>query len=55
MFSTIAFIIPHSQAPKELEESHPAIAQEMSQTWSEAWGNLSGPVIVSLGGGLGVV
>jgi len=44
------------QAPKELEDSHPAIAQEMSRTWTEAWGEgVCGPVIVGLGGGLGIV
>jgi len=43
------------QAPKELEDSHPAIAQEMSQTWAEAWGDLAGPAVIALGGGLGVV
>ena len=43
------------QAPNELQERHPAIAEEMSKTWAEAWGNLSGPVLVGLGGGLGVV
>ena len=42
------------QAPNELQESHPAIADEMSKTWAEAWGNLSGPVLVGLGGGLGI-
>lgn len=50
-----AIIVCYAEAPKELEESHPAIAQEMSQTWTEAWGDLSGPVIIGLGGGLGVV
>lgn len=50
-----AIIVCYAEAPKELEENHPAIAQEMSRTWSEAWGNLCGPVIIGLGGGLGVV
>lgn len=51
-----AVIVCYAEAPKELEESHPTIAQEMSQTWSEAWGdNMTGPVVVGLGGGLGVV
>jgi len=43
------------QAPNELQEFHPAIAEEMSKTWAEAWGYLSGPVVLGLGGGLGVV
>jgi hypothetical protein len=50
------------QAPNELQKSHPAIAEEMSKTWAEAWGNLGGPVLVGLGGvlvglggGLGIV
>ena len=50
-----AIIVCYAEAPKELEENHPAIAQEMSRTWSEAWGNLCGPVIIGLGGGMGVV
>lgn len=51
-----AIIVCYAEAPKELEDAHPAIAQEMSQTWTEAWGDLSsGPVIVGLGGGLGIV
>lgn len=44
-----------SKAPKELEESHPKVAQEMSRTWTEAWGSQAGVVLVSLGGGLGIV
>ncbi|KAL7550651.1 hypothetical protein ACHAWF_013864 [Thalassiosira exigua] len=50
-----AIIVCFAEAPKELEESHPKIAHEMSSTWSEAWGDTFGPVIVGLGGGLGVV
>eukprot|EP01083_Nonionella_stella_P026287 72304_1 len=51
-----AVIVCYAEAPKELEESHPAIAQEMSRTWTEAWGeNICGPVFVGLGGGMGLV
>lgn len=51
-----AVIVCYAEAPKELEDSHPAIAQEMSRTWTEAWGEgVCGPVIVGLGGGLGIV
>mmetsp|Transcript_32638 Transcript_32638/g.58931 ORF Transcript_32638/g.58931 Transcript_32638/m.58931 type:complete len:576 (-) Transcript_32638:122-1849(-) len=50
-----ACIVCYAEAPKELEDSHPAIAQEMSRAWAEAWGDLSGPVIIGLGGGLGIV
>mmetsp|Transcript_33051 Transcript_33051/g.63155 ORF Transcript_33051/g.63155 Transcript_33051/m.63155 type:complete len:586 (-) Transcript_33051:185-1942(-) len=48
-------IVCYAEAPKELEDSHPAIAQEMSQTWAEAWGDLSGPAVIALGAGIGVV
>lgn len=51
-----SIIVCYAEAPKELEESHPDVAQEMSQTWADAWGSdLTGPVFISLGGGLGVV
>lgn len=51
-----ACIVCYAEAPKELEDSHPSIAEEMSRTWSEAWGSdMCGPIIVGLGGGLGVV
>mmetsp|Transcript_28741 Transcript_28741/g.61279 ORF Transcript_28741/g.61279 Transcript_28741/m.61279 type:complete len:575 (+) Transcript_28741:166-1890(+) len=50
-----AVIVCYAEAPAELESSHPIIAEEMSRTWSDAWGDLSGPVIVGLGGGLGIV
>ncbi|KAL7475575.1 hypothetical protein ACHAW6_001491, partial [Cyclotella cf. meneghiniana] len=50
-----AIIVCYAEAPNELHDSHPAIAQKMHLTWSEAWGNLSGPVVLGLGGGLGVV
>jgi len=51
-----SIIVCYAEAPKELEESHPDVAQEMSQTWTDAWGSdLTGPVFISLGGGLGVV
>eukprot|EP00581_Thalassiosira_minuscula_P010431 CAMPEP_0183710522 /NCGR_PEP_ID=MMETSP0737-20130205/6229_1 /TAXON_ID=385413 /ORGANISM="Thalassiosira miniscula, Strain CCMP1093" /LENGTH=604 /DNA_ID=CAMNT_0025938813 /DNA_START=38 /DNA_END=1852 /DNA_ORIENTATION=- len=51
-----AIIVCYAEAPKELEETHPAVAQEMATTWTEAWGsNMNGPVIVGLGGGPGIV
>ena len=51
-----SIIVCYAEAPNELEESHPDIAQEMSQTWADAWGsNLTGPVFIGLGGGLGIV
>merc|ERR1719276_712456 len=51
-----AVIVCYAEAPKELEDQHPAIAEEMSRTWTEAWGeNICGPVILGLGGGLGIV
>lgn len=51
-----AIIVCYAESPQELHENHHEIAQEMSQTWSEAWGrDMCGPVIVGLGGGLGVV
>jgi len=51
-----AIIVLFAEAPAELMDSHPMIAQEMSQTWSDAWGEgICGPVIIGLGGGLGVV
>lgn len=49
-------IVCYAEAPGELEENHPAMAREMSQTWAAAWGEeLSGPIVVGLGSGLGVV
>jgi len=49
-------IVCYAEAPKELEENNPIMAQEMSRTWAAAWGEeLSGPIVVGLGSGLGIV
>lgn len=49
-------IVCYAEAPKELEENHPAVAQEMSRTWAAAWGEeLTGLVVVPLSSDLGVV
>ena len=48
-------IVCYAEAPQEFNETHPELAQEMHETWSHAWPDLGGPVIVGLGGGIGVV
>lgn len=49
-------IVCYAEAPNEFSETHPEMAQEMNQTWRDAWPDVvRGPVIVGLGGGLGVV
>ena len=49
-------IVCFAEAPQEFNETHPEMAQEMNQTWKDAWPDVvRGPVVVGLGGGLGVV
>jgi hypothetical protein len=48
-------IVCYAEAPHEFNVSHPELAQEMHQTWKDAWPDtIAGPVIVSLGG-IGIV
>lgn len=49
-------IVCFAEAPNEFNETHPEMAQEMNQTWKDAWPDVvGGPVVVALGEGLGVV
>mmetsp|Transcript_12832 Transcript_12832/g.19860 ORF Transcript_12832/g.19860 Transcript_12832/m.19860 type:complete len:542 (+) Transcript_12832:60-1685(+) len=48
-------IVCFAEAPQEFNDTHPELAQEMNQTWKDAWPDVVGTVIVGLGGGLGVV
>lgn len=50
-------IVCYAEAPRELEENHPEMSQELETTWQTAWPDMDfrGIAVVSLGGGLGVV
>jgi hypothetical protein len=48
-------IVCYAEAPQEFNETHPELAQEMHETWRHAWPDIGGPVILGLGGGIGVV
>mmetsp|Transcript_18706 Transcript_18706/g.40728 ORF Transcript_18706/g.40728 Transcript_18706/m.40728 type:complete len:585 (-) Transcript_18706:208-1962(-) len=52
-----SIIVCYAEAPNEFSESHPHHSQEMQSTWAAAWPDLGlrGPVVITLGGGMGIV
>ena len=49
-------IVCYAEAPTELQHTHPILAEEMEQAWTEAWRDpQSGLLLISLGAGPGLI